>query len=203
MKLTFKKSLYKKRWVKEIEESKKYEEFVGFVKLKFENEKLNKLVEQSQKDIQEKEKEYILELAKRTSFEEIKKLDWVKELEGKLNKLQKEAEESKEKNQSEKENLKKNIEGLNFKLSEAYTSDKVEELNRVKELKKELKESKEKNELLIKQAQPEIQVLKKTIEELKEKNFRLQSSTEVEKLDRVKELKEQVDKYHKEIETTE
>jgi hypothetical protein len=61
--------------------------------------------------------------------------------------------------------------------------------------------------MLKNQAQPEIQTLKKTIEEknklleeLKENIAKLQSSEEVEKLNRVKELKEQVDGYRKENE---
>jgi hypothetical protein len=85
-------------------------------------------------------------------------------------------------------------------LSEVYSSDKVEELTRVKELKKELEENKKQNELLKSQAQPEIRTLKETVGELEKNISRLQSSEEVEKLSRVKELKDQVINYRKENE---
>jgi len=121
-------------------------------------------------------------------------------LEVKTEKLQKENEELKERNQLERENLKQTVENLNIKLSEAYSSDKVEELARVKGLKKELEETKKQNDLLKEQAQPEVEALKKTVEELKINISKLQSSEEVEKLSRVKELKEKVDVYQKENE---
>ena len=191
---------HRKQWLKEIEESRKYEEFTGFLNLKFESEKQLKIIQKLQSQIQEQEKKYIVDLAEKTSFGELKKLDWFKELEVKTEKLQKENEELKERNQLERENLKQTVENLNIKLSEAYSSDKVEELARVKGLKKELEETKKQNDLLKEQAQPEVEALKKTVEELKINISKLQSSEEVEKLSRVKELKEKVDVYQKENE---
>lgn len=167
--------LYRSQWLKELEETKKYEEFTGFLNLKTEFEKQVKLIEKLQNQTQEQEKKYIIELAKKT-------------------------EELKENNQLEKESLKKTVEELNIKLSKAYSSDKVEELVRVKELKKELEDLKKQNDLLKEQAQPEVEALKKTVEGLRDNISKLQSSEEVEKLSRVKELKEKVDSYRKETE---
>lgn len=167
--------LHREQWLKELVETKKYEEFTGFLNLKIESEKQIKLIDKLQSQIQEQEKKYIVELAKKT-------------------------EELKERNQSEKENLKKTVEELNIKLSKVYSSDKVEELTRVKGLKKELEELKKQNDLLKEKAQPEVEALKKTVEELRNNISKLQSSEEVEKLSRVKELKEKIDSYQKENE---
>jgi len=105
------------------------------------------------------------------------------------------------------EDLKKTVEGkeqiieeLKVKISGAYSSDKIESLTRVKELKKEIEESKKQIEELKENAHPEIKLLKKTIEDLKVNIAKIQSSEEVEKLGRVKELKEKVDSYQKENE---
>jgi hypothetical protein len=167
--------LYERQWLKNLEESKKYEEFTGFLKLKFENEKQVKQIEQLQNQIQEQAKKSIVELAEKT---------------GKI----------KEKSQLEKENLKQTIEELNIKLSGVYTSDKVEELARVKGLKKELEEAQKQNGLLKEKAQPEVEALKQTIEELNIKLSGVYTSDKVEELARVKELKEKVDSYQKLIE---
>src|SRR5438128_681186 len=47
---------HRKQWLKEIEESRKYEEFTGFLNLKFESEKQVKLIQELQSQIQEQEK---------------------------------------------------------------------------------------------------------------------------------------------------
>jgi hypothetical protein len=167
--------LYRNQCLEELEQTKKYEEFAGFLKLKFESEKQAKLIEKLQNQFQEQEKKSILELAKKT-------------------------EEIKNKYSLEKDNLKKTVEELNIKLSGVYSSDKVEELARVKELKKELVEAKKQNDLLEKQAQPEVQALKKTVEELNIKLSGVYSSDKVEELARVKELKEKVNNCQKENE---
>jgi Uncharacterized protein conserved in bacteria (DUF2130) len=167
--------LHRRQWLKEVEETKKYEEFAGFLKLKFENEKQTKQIDKLRTDIQEKEKDHFLELSKITK---------------QLN----------EKKQLETENLKKTIEELNIKLSGVYTSDKVEELSRVKELKKALEEAQKQNNLLKEKAQPEIEALRKTIEELRKNISDLQSYDGIEKLSRVVELKQKIDSYQKEIE---
>ncbi|CAI2185590.1 12560_t:CDS:1, partial [Funneliformis geosporum] len=91
--------LYRNQCLEEIEQTKKYEEFAGFLKLKFESEKQVKLIEKLQNQFQEQEKKSILELAKKT-------------------------EEIKNKYSLEKDNLKKTVEELNIKLSGVYSSDK-------------------------------------------------------------------------------
>jgi len=70
----------------------------------------------------------------------------------------------------------------------------------VKDLKKDAEENKKKIEELKESAQPEIKLLKKTIEDLRVSIAKIQSSEEVEKLSRVKELKEKIDVYQKENE---
>ena len=105
------------------------------------------------------------------------------------------------------EDLKKSVEGkdriieeLKVQISGVYSSDKVENLARVKDLKKEIEENNKQIEELKENSQPEIKLLKQTIEDLKVNLAKIQSSEEVEKLDRVKDLKEKVENYQKENE---
>jgi len=88
-------------------------------------------------------------------------------------------------------------------LAKATSSDTINELKVVKELKEERDRYKKENEGLKLGNQPEIQTLKKTIEKLNSDISKLKSSEEVEKLERVKELKERVNKYQKENEEKE
>src|SRR5439155_3074372 len=132
-----------------------------------------------------------IKIAKGQWLEEIEQSKKYEEFAGFTNlrkELKKKEEIIRDKNES--------IEDLKVKLSGAYSSDKIEGLTRFRDLKKELEEGKKQIEDLKEKAQPEIKLLKKTIEdkdksieELRESIAKLQSSEEVEKLGRVKELK--------------
>jgi len=119
----------------------------------------------------------------------LNKTKTIEELTNKIKKLEEDLAETKLK--SEKE------------LAKATSSDAINELKVVKELKEERDRYKKENEGLKLGNQPEIQILKKTIEELNSDISKLKSSEEVEKLERVKELKERVNKYQKENEEKE
>jgi len=76
------------------------------------------------------------------------------------------------------EDLKKSNEGkdqiieeLKVKISGAYSSDKIENLARVKDLKKEIEENKKQIEELKENAQPEIKLLKKPKLLIEKKRF--------------------------------
>lgn len=119
----------------------------------------------------------------------LNKTKTIEELTNKIKKLEEDLAETKLK--SEKE------------LAKATSSDTINELKVVKELKEERDRYKKENEGLKLGNQPEIQTLKKTIEKLNSDISKLKSSEEVEKLERVKELKERVNKYQKENEEKE
>jgi hypothetical protein len=85
-------------------------------------------------------------------------------------------------------------------LVKAKSYDEIRKLDGFRELEKKVDKLQNENEELKIGNQPKIKVLEKSIEELKEYIAKIKSSAEVEKLDRVKELKEKIDSYQKENE---
>jgi len=172
--------------LKEIEQTKKYEEFAGFLKLKLESEKQVKLIDQLKNQIQEQEKKYIVELVEKTG-------------------------ELKEKSQLEKENLKKTIEELEKDISKLQSSEEVEKLGRVKELKEKIDSYQKENEKLKLGKHPETEKLRENIRNLENQLAETKINSEkllakatsadtINELKMVKELKEERDKYQKENE---
>src|SRR6185437_13242485 len=178
--LNSQKVIQKKQLLEQIEAERSYEKFGEVIKDKKVIEELTKTA----KKLEEEKLEIILkskeDLAKATSYDEIRKLEGFKELEEKVDRQQKEIEELKIGNQPEIQTLKENIKKLEENIAKekleterAKSSEEVEKLDRVKELKEKVdkyqKESEEKE---------------KQLSELK-------SSEYIEGLERVKKLVEE------------
>jgi hypothetical protein len=163
------KSLYSQQWLKQMEENKTYEKF-------FEVVKRDKTIEELKKQLDEKKEE----LAKAISADAINELKVVRELKAECDRYKKENEELKTGNQPKIKELEKNIKTLEVELSGVYSTDKIENLGRVKDLKEQLgKFQKEK-------------------EEQEKKITELKSSEYIENLERVKNLVEKVDELQNE-----
>jgi Uncharacterized protein conserved in bacteria (DUF2130) len=178
--LNFQKSIQKKQLLEQIKVERSYEEF-GEVIIKNrtieELTKAKKKLEEENLAIKLKSQE---DLAKATSYDEIRKLDGFRELERKVEKYQKENEALKLGNQPEIEILKKAIKKLEeditrekLETEKAKSSEEVEKLDRVKKLKEQLDKS------------------QKEKEEKEKKLSELQSSEYIEKLERVRKLAEE------------
>lgn len=178
--LNSQKVIQKKQLLEQIEAERSYEKFGEVIKDKKVIEELTKTA----KKLEEEKLEIILkskeDLAKATSYDEIRKLEGFKELEEKVDRQQKEIEELKIGNQPEIQTLKETIKKLEENIAKekleterAKSSEEVEKLDRVKELKEKVdkyqKESEEKE---------------KQLSELK-------SSEYIEGLERVKKLVEE------------
>lgn len=152
------------------------------------------------------------DLAKATSYDEIRKLDGVKELEGKIDAYQKEIEKLKKGNQPEIQKLNQTIKELEENITKeklaterAKSSEEVEKLDRVKNLKKEIEEKNKRIEELNTENQPIIKELRENIKKLEKEKAdaeinlaKAMSADAVAESKMFKELKEECDKYKKE-----
>jgi len=178
--LNSQKVIQKKQLLEQIEAERSYEKFSEVVKDKKTIEELTKTT----KKLEEENLQLILkskeDLAKATSYDEIRKLEGFKELEKKVDKYQKEIEELKLGNQPEIQTLKETIKKLEENIAKekletekARSSEEVEKLERVKKLKEEINNYQKENE------------------EIKTELSELKSSEYIEKLERVRKLVEE------------
>jgi len=178
--VNFQKSIQKKQLLEQIEAERSYEQFGEVIKDKKIIEELTKVNQKLEENITEIKLKSQEDLAKATSYDEVRKLEGFRELEKKVEKYQKESEELKLGNQPEIQTLKKTIKELEeniakekLEVEKAKSSEEVEKLERVKELKEQLGKS------------------QKEKEEQKNKLSELQSSEYIEKLERVRKLAEE------------
>jgi hypothetical protein len=181
------KDLQKKQLLEQIEIERSYEKFGEVIKRDITIEALTKTTKKQEEEILELKLKSKEELAKATSYDEIRKLEGFKELEQKVEKYQKEIEELKIGNQPEIQALKLTIKKLEediakekLEAEKAKSSEEVEKLDRVKELKEQL-------------------VKLQTEKEAKEKQLSESKSSEyIENLERVRKLVEETEKLRNE-----
>ena len=142
-----------------MEENKVYEKFGEVMKRDRTIEDLAKNVRRFEEEIAEVKLKSEKDLAKATSYDEIRKLEGFRELEKKVEKYQKENEELKLGNQPEIETLKKTIKGLEEIIakekletekvkSSLQSSEYIEKLERVRKLAEENNELRNQNQTL-------------------------------------------------------
>lgn len=185
--LNSQKAIQKKQLLEQIEVERSYEKFGEVIKKDMTIEELTKTTKKQEEEILELKLKSKEDLAKATSYDEIRKLEGFKELEAKVNKYQKEIEELKIGNQPEIKTLKETVQKLEenivkvkLEAEKAKSFEEVEKLDRVKELKEQCGKL-------------------QTEKEKKEKQLsELQSSEYIEKLERVRKLVEETDKLRSE-----
>jgi hypothetical protein len=157
--LNSQKDIQKKHLLEQIKTERSYEKFGEVIKRDTTIEELTKTTKKQEEEILELKLKFKGDLAKATSYDEIRKLEGFKELEGKVGKYQKEIEELKLGNQPEIQKLKEIIKKLEKSLADkelqsakdlakATSADAVNELKVVKELKEQLVKFQEENEKL-------------------------------------------------------
>jgi DNA repair exonuclease SbcCD ATPase subunit len=174
------KFIQKKQLLEQIETERSYEKFGEVIKKDRTIEELLKVTKKQGEEILELKLKSKEDLAKATSYDEIRKLEGFKELERKVEKYQKEIEELKIGNQPEIQTLKGNIKKLEEDLvkeklqaEKAKSFEELEKLDRVKELK------------------GKVEKYQKESEEKEKRLSELNSSEYIEGLKRVKELVEE------------
>src|SRR4051794_6011875 len=185
--LNSQKDIQKKQLLEQIETERSYEKF-GEVIIKDRTiEELKKTTKKQEEEILELKLKSKEELARATSYDEIRKLEGFKELEQKVDKYQKEIEELKIGNQPEIQTLKETIKKLEediakekLEAEKAKSFEELEKLDRVKELKEQLVK-----------LQTEKEEKEKLLSESK-------SSKYIESLERVRKLVEETDKLRNE-----
>src|SRR5256885_2563138 len=178
--VNYQKDIQRKQLLEQLQVERSYEKFAEVIKKNQTIEELtnaNKKLEEEVSKVKLNSKE---DLAKATSYDEVRKLEGFKELERKVDKYQKENEELKKGNQPEIQILKETIENLKNDITKLKSSEEVEKLERVKELKDKFEKAQEENKEKEKQ-----------LSELK-------SSEYIEKLERVRKLVEETDKLRNE-----
>jgi hypothetical protein len=146
--VNYQKDIQRKQLLEQIKVERSYEEF-GEVIVK--NQTIEELTK-SKKKLEEENLAIKLksreDLAKATSYDEIRKLDGFRELETKVEKYQKENEELKKGNQPEIQTLKETIENLKNNITKLKSSEEVEKLERVRKLVEEADKLRNENQLL-------------------------------------------------------
>lgn len=146
--VNYQKDIQKKQLLEQLRIEKSYEKFIEVIKKNQTIEELANTNKRLEKTITETRLKAQEDLAKATSYDEIRKLDGFKELEKSAEKYRKENEELRAGNQPEIQNLKETIKGLENKLADkelqsakdlakATSSDAINKLEVVKELKME------------------------------------------------------------------
>jgi|SRR4051794_28045573 len=187
--LNSQKVIQKKQLLEQIETERSYEKFGEVVKKDRTIEELIKTTKKQEEEILELKLKSKEDLAKATSYDEIRKLEGFKELERKVEKYQKEIEELKIGNQPEIQTLKLTIKKLEeditkekLEAEKAKSFEELEKLDRVKELKgkveKYQKESEEKEKRLSKLDSSEYIEGLKRVKELVEENKELRNQNQ-------------------------
>lgn len=153
--LNSQKAVQKKQLLEQIEAERSYEKFGEVIKKDKVIEELTITTKKLGEEILEIKLKSKEDLAKATSYDEIRKLEGFKELEKKVEKYQKEVEELKIGNQPEIQTLKGTIKTLEESIAKekletekAKSSEEVEKLERVRKLVEENNELRNQNQSL-------------------------------------------------------